>query len=305
MTLIALLACLALEMFWQRADEYRRLDWFSQYTNWLLGRQGKASWWDGVAGVVAVLLVPMLVVGTIQSVLACVWLGLLELIFGIVVLVYCLHFQSLDRLVDEYCDARDVEDEARAQSVAAELIGEPSISDGDVVKAVLTQSNERLFSVLLWFVLLGPLGALLCRLSYWLGYERADSVEGSQEGQEPDFTDAARRLSGILSWAPARLLAVGYAVTGSFEDAVHAWRESPQRTDEDFTEANSQILHQTGLGALRASSLLADQPQTQTERGDEESSGCTLIQAAHGLVLRAIVAWAIVVALVTLAGWVA
>ncbi|MCK5091459.1 MAG: regulatory signaling modulator protein AmpE, partial [Gammaproteobacteria bacterium] len=158
MTLIALLTCLALEMFWQRADEYRRLDWLNQYTDWMLGRLEKASWRDGAAGLVTVLLVPMLVVGTAQSVLAGVWLGLLELIFGIVVLIYCLRFQSLDRLVDEYYEARGTEDEVRTESIAIELTGESSISNDDVVKAVLVQSNERLFSVVFWFILLGPLG---------------------------------------------------------------------------------------------------------------------------------------------------
>lgn len=303
MTLIALLACLALEMFWEKADEYRRHDWFTQYTGWLLGRLKKVSWWDGAAGVVVVLLAPMLIVGIIQSVLACVWLGLFELIFGIAVLIYCLRFQSLDRLVDEYCDARGTEDEVRIESVAIELTGEPSVSNDDVVKAVLVQSNERLFSVLFWFILLGPLGAMLCRLSYWLSHESYGVVESDQGEQQSGFIDAARRLSGILLWVPARLLAIGYAVTGSFEDAVHAWRESNQGMDENFIESTNQILYQTGLGALRASSLPVD--QSQAEGDGEKTPDYTLIRAAHGLVLRVIMAWAIVVALVTLAGWVA
>ena len=260
----------------------------------------KASWWDGAAGVVVVLLAPMLVVGIIQSMLASVWLGLLELMFGIAVLIYCLRFQSLDRLIDEYCEARGTEDEVRTESIAIELIGESSIFNDDVVKAVLVQSNERLFSVVFWFILLGPLGAVLCRLSYWLGHESSGVIEGNQRVQESDFIDAARRLSGILLWAPARLLATGYAVTGSFEDAIHAWRESDQSMDENFIESNSQILYQAGLGALRASSLPVDPSQAE---GDGEDY--TLMRAAHGLVLRVIVAWSIVVALVTLAGWVA
>lgn len=297
MTLIALLICLAIEMFWQRVDEYRHQDWFAQYAGWLLGRPEKASWWNGAAGVIAVLLAPLLIVGTFQSVLAYVWLGLLELIFGIFVLVYCLRFQVLDRLVEEYCDARDAEDETVIQTVAMELTGGSSISDDEVVEAILVQSNERLFSVLFWFILLGPLGALLCRLSYWLGYEGSDAGEGSRAGQGEGFTEAARRLSGILSWLPARLLAAGYAVTGSFEDAVHAWRESMQDVSGDFTQANNQTLYQVGMGALRASS-------SQQIEGEEESSGFALIRSAHALVLRTIVAWGIVIALITLAGWV-
>lgn len=309
MTLIALIVCLALEIFWPHVEEYRRLGWFGQYIGWLRGHFGQKGWWNGAFGVVIVLLVPLLVTGIVQSVLASVWLGLFELIFGIAVLSYCLRFQPLERMVDVYCDAKEAEDESQAQLSVTEIIGESSVAgDGvinDVVRAVLVQSNDRLFSVLFWFFLLGPLGALLCRLSFWLGYESSD--------QENDFANAARRLQGILSWVPARLLAAGYAVTGSFEGAVHAWREytfslsgrdlNSQEQAENFTEVSNQILHQTGMGALRASSLPLDESKTEEQDDDEQLSGCAKIRSAHGLILRTMVAWGLVVALVTLAGW--
>lgn len=303
MTLIALIICFLLEIFWSSANEYRRYDWFGQYVGWLQARFGRFPWWNGDVGVVSVLLVPLLIAGFIQSLLADVWLGLFELVFGIAVLLYCLRFQALDRMVDEYCDAKEADDEVRAQSVAAKIISQPSSSD-DVMNAVLIQSNDRLFSVLFWFFLLGPLGALLYRLSFWLSYESST--------QEEYFVSSAHRLSGILEWIPARLLVVGYAVTGSFEDAVHAWREYTLVSDEkdlngqeqtkDFTEVSNQILCQAGLGALRVSSSQVD--QTLTEEDEEKyKSDCTLIRAAHSLVLRTVVAWGLVIALITLAGW--
>lgn len=305
MTLIALIVCLSLEIFWPQVEEYRRLDRFGQYTAWLQGRFGQEGWWNGAVGVVMVLLVPLLAAGIIQSVLASVWLGLFELVFGIAVLSYCLRFQPLDRMVDTYCDAKEVEDESQAELSIAEVNGKTSFTDEDVTRTILVQSNERLFSVLFWFFLLGPLGALLCRLSFWLGYESSD--------QDNDFANAARRLQGILSWAPARLLAAGYAVTGSFEDAVHAWRECTfsssernldgQEEAESFTEVSNKILYQTGMGALRESFSEGESPEGENQI-TEDKSGCAQIHSAHGLVLRTIVAWGMVVALVTLAGWV-
>jgi membrane protein required for beta-lactamase induction len=305
MTLIALIICLVLEIFWPQVEEYRRLDWFGQYTVWLQGRFGHEGWWNGAAGVVMVLLAPLLAAGIIQSVLASVWLGLFELVFGIFVLTYCLRFQPLDRIVELYCDAKEAEDESQAELSIAEVTGKTSATDEDVTRTILVQSNERLFSVLFWFFLLGPLGALLCRLSFWLGYESSN--------QENDFADTARRLQGILSWAPARLLAAGYVITGSFEDAVHAWRECTfsssernldgQEEAESFTEVSNQILYQTGMGALRESIIEGESPESENHNNGDES-GCAQIQSAHGLVLRTIVAWGMVVALVTLAGWV-
>ncbi len=296
MTLIALVVAFSLEWFATQLQAMRSLAWFERYAGWARGRFGSSAFRDGPLGVLAILLGPLLVLGLVQAALAGVWLGLLSLLLGIAVLFYCLRFQGLDRQVEAFVDAAEGGDTGRARELAAGLL-ERSLAEDEsevrqVTAAVLVQANERLFAVVFWFAVLGPLGAFLYRLSWYLAYRTPP------EDAEAGFIDAALRLHGILAWVPARLTALGYALAGSFEDGLQEWRNVYQTLPEDFVRTTEVVLRQTGVGALRLERYLAQQ----------EDEGVALepsvAGAARGLVLRTLVLWAIAIALLTLAGWV-
>ena len=68
-------------------------------------------------------------------------------------------------------------------------------------------------------MILGPVGAWLFRVSD-LMRRRAVFECGrvAESGDEvPGYGDAVQAVHGVLAWIPARLLAVGYALSGSFE----------------------------------------------------------------------------------------
>ena len=89
-----------------------------------------------------------------------------------------------------------------------------------------------------------------------------------------------------MTWVPARMLALGYALTGHFEGALQAYRNRPY--EPDIGLENDDVLINTGIGALR-----------DFESTDELSS----ILAARNLVMRAIMVWIAVLAVMTLGGW--
>lgn len=297
MIIITLIIALVAERFLGQRHSLRQFGWFSAYTRAMRARFATLAFWDGPLGVIITLAVPLFAVGLVQQMLHGVLLSLPGLGFGVAVLLYCLGPRDLDTDAEAYNAALEEGDEVRAQRVASELLGyeapaDPWTRSRAVTDAVLAQSNERIFAVLFWYVLLGPLGAALFRLAALLpDARRPEDAEGA------GYIDTARRLHEILGWFPARLAALGYALSGSFEDAMQGMNDqSPERRGQ-FDDANAGLLVSTGAGALR---LDAEGPAP-----DEQSieAHVAMVKSALGLMWRTLMIWVGVLLLLSLAGW--
>ena len=97
------------------------------------------------------------------------------------------------------------------------------------------------------------------------GDEQEDRAAG--EGASPALQEAASRAWGLIDFLPARLTALGFAVVGSFEDAIDSWRNytqgfaagafaaSPQRNNGVVLAATSGAVNvRLGGSALKATS---------------------------------------------------
>jgi AmpE protein len=301
MTLIAIVIALGVELFADQSQSVRSLQWLQSYRRWLQARLGSHRFWQGPLGVIGVMILPLVLVAVVQTGLREVWLGVFALAFATVMLLYCLRYRPLDRAVQDYCDAAE-SDDPEAAGQAASRVGVTDDARSGVramTEAVLVQSGERLFAVLFWFVLLGPLGAILYRMAWSLA-EPVDSDEDSEH--EAGFTEAAQRLHGILLWVPARLVAFGYALAGNFEDAIHDWRDHSAEASGDWVDDSAEVLRLSGLGALRLGRY--EVPVEDVEQEDEEAAlEPATVESARGLVLRVLVIWVAAIALISLAGW--
>jgi AmpE protein len=106
--------------------------------------------------------------------------------------------------------------------------------------------------------------------------------------------DAAIRLHGWLAWIPARLTAVGYAMAGSFDGALHAWRAPVGEEPRQNRETSEQMLARIGVGALAIHDIADESDPARGIRG---------ATAANGMVFRLLFIWAAVIAAMTLYGW--
>ncbi|MDH5710485.1 MAG: regulatory signaling modulator protein AmpE [Gammaproteobacteria bacterium] len=278
MALISVIISLILDHAFRHKHHLRDLSWFERYSQKVLSYIKTDNGWIRL---VAVLAAPLLLVTLLQLILFNIFWGLLFFLLGIPVLFYCLGPDSMINDIDAYLDARSLGDDDEALHYAYVLTGSsassaPDQQTNDVTRAILNTANERVFSVLFWFALLGPLGAALYRLTTDL-CKQGSATESLQK--------AASLLHASMAWAPARLLAIGYALTGHFDGAVHAYHNRP--TEEDITLANYDILVHTGLGALH---------------GQEGTDEISCIRSARGLVTRSILIWIAVLALLTLGG---
>ncbi|MEP6826354.1 MAG: cobalamin biosynthesis protein, partial [Ramlibacter sp.] len=183
-------------------------------------------------------------------------------------------------------------------------------------------AHRHVFGVLAWFSVLaaiglGPAGAVLYRMSefvgrYWQHRSRLQVQPASQALQ-----DAAARAWAAIDWLPARVTALAFAVVGSFEEAIDCWRNHAQRFPNDndgviLAATSGAVNVRLGGEALRSaftphSSQSFNVSGAATEAmADSESTPGREAEVGHlrsivGLVWRSVVLWMVLLALLTMA----
>ncbi|MFN2308393.1 MAG: regulatory signaling modulator protein AmpE [Gammaproteobacteria bacterium] len=287
MTLIAILVSLLLERLLNQVQDLRRYERYQDYVGWMRQRL-RGDTWAGPLGVLALLAPGVLAMLLVQAGLDGVLFGLLSLLLAIAVLLFCLGPRDLGLEAARYREAHAAGDPELATRLARDLLGyEPPEAPDEqaraVTEAVLVQANTRIFGVLFWFAVLGPVGAVLYRAVTEL--RRHTLRDGDA------FAESAGQLGEILDWLPAHLAALGYALSGDFEAAVLGWRDTAPGRDR-WRVLAAEVLVAAGSGAL---DLAPD--AHGTDSWDRN------LRAAPALVWRTLVVWVFVIALLTLAGW--
>jgi len=236
----------------------------------------------GVIKFLLIIISPVVIVVVLQYFLSGLLFGLPSFILSLVVMTYCLGPASLSNDIEAYLDARTLGDDDEALHYAGSLTETaastvPDQQTSDVTRAILNISNVRVFSLLFWFVLLGPSAAVIYRLTTNIS---------QQDDKNNALISFASIIQAMLAWAPARLLAISYALSGHFDGAIQAYKNRPH--EKNLALANYDVLVSSGLGAL------------QNQESTDETSG---IHAARNLVMRSIMIWISVLALLTLGGW--
>ena len=306
-TLIAVVLALFLGHVITGLTRLRRYGWFD---HWLAFGENRL---DGLFGSRFSLLLslglPLLLVAILQAWLQGRYFGVPAFLFALLALLYSWGPRDLDRDVEAIEEAPDEEARERALAQLADRRGAPHATDeAELVGALFAAARRRWFGVLLWFLLLGPFGALMYRLT-------APAAARSGEAELPGPHMAAyRHLLAILDWPVAHLMALALALVGSF-DAVHqAWRDWHQaRRGESFDFSHGFL-----MSAALASVRLHCQHQ-QVENALDQAAGLepgepelpldapralAALHAAMTLCWRILVAWLVVLALFVLAGYV-
>ena len=303
MTLIALLIGLIIERLATQIFHWRRMRWLDRIIDMGFSVSAKMAAWPAFIPVVLLTVVLVLPVAAVTVVLRDTLFGFPHLVLAIVVLFFSLGPNDIGEDVNDYCSALQDGDEERIEQTAKALIEDnvpaaPLERAHCVEEAVCIQANNRLFAVVFWFVLLGPLGPL----GAW-AYRVTDLVRRRavfQAGREESdvatigaLRDAAVALHGWLAWIPARLTAIGYAVAGHFDAALAAWPGGDMPAGS--TSQNSErLLARVGIAAL---ALHDHDDEDITARGVR---GAT---AAKRLVFRLLLIWAVIISAMTLYGW--
>lgn len=265
--------------------------------------------------------------------------ALLAFAWSVAVLYVTLGFRQFSHYFTDIRDALDEGDEATARQLLAQWrqVDASDLPRSEIVRHVIEYSvlaaHRHVFGVLGWFSVLaalglGPAGAVFYRMSefvsrYWL-YKRK-SAAAAGEGASPALQRAASRAWGVIDFIPARVTSLGFAVVGSFEDAINAWRNYTQHFPDDAPGAaenrNDGIILAATSGAVnvrlggevlratfsadaaqdfQAGGLDAGQPGVTEPMAGREPEVAHL-RSVVGLVWRSVVLWMLLLALLTLA----
>ncbi len=313
MSFTAILIALLLEQAWPllRGNAVHALirswvRWSSRNFDAGRAHHGWLAWSFAVlAPAAAALVVHWLLVFTLGWIAAVLW--------SIVVLYLTLGFRQFSHHFTDIRDALEAGDEDQARALLAqwEQIDAKELPRSEIVRHVIEQSvlaaHRHVFGVLFWFSVLaaiglGPAGAVVYRLAefvtrYW--------VHQSQFHFQPvsaALQDFASKVWTMLDFIPARITALGFAVVGSFEEAIDAWRAYSQRAQAN----NDGLILAATSGAINvrlAGSRMRsdDNPDADAATPNRQEPELAHLRSIVGLVWRSVVMWMLLLALLSLA----
>lgn len=270
---------------------------FAWYRDWAESIEERFNGGKRSQGVGAVLLatVPIVVAVLLVRYILGELGWILRFLFDVFVLYLCLDIYRLGRTANSVADALIAGDLHEANGQLRELTGKgaPDLNEATIARAtvegVLRQGNSLVVSPIFWFIILGPFGAVLQRLSSIL-----DMLWGHRYERFAEFGWAAARFDDLLGWVPARITALSYALMGSFEDALHCWRKRMGV----WSDINSGPLLASGFGAMHMQTY--DSAADIGGEYDDRSAEMTVIpdvshvQRVVALVWRVLLLWLVI-----------
>lgn len=256
MTLLVVFLCLAGQRYLPGQYDKPNFNWILFYYRGLERFFAEYSWWQGSLGVA--ILIAGLILGYVAVIMTLLHaLGVVvTFLFNLVVLWF-------------YLEARPL------QAKADESVFIPEIFMG---------RYQAIFAVLFWYVVLGPLGAILYaelrKLELHLKTEKHEDVYFST-----GFLDKLNVVRSWMDWIPVRLLGLTFALVGQFRPAFQMWLQNfRNRHDEP-------LVVDYGLTALNwdLSSTL--------------SGSATELVEIEALITRALIVWVVVIGVFTLGQW--
>jgi len=250
MKLLVIVLCLLAERFVVHAASHKRFHWFSMYISYVEQRFLKVAFLSSPWLILAFILLPFVVIifFTLFYFANSVY-GFVGLLLNLIIVYGCIGPGN--------------------PFYPVHTTAEKEVSREDIAE-YLEQVNGQLFAVLFWYIVLGPLAAMMYRLI-------------SQSRHQPSLNLLASRLTNIFDWIPARITVLLYLLVGNFQAGLR-----------DFSKlffkppANNQtLLRVCGLQALDSSGV--------------ESAK---ILRAESLVEHAVILLLVLLAFFTLVAWI-
>ncbi|VEB35859.1 inner membrane protein AmpE [Legionella sainthelensi] len=248
MKLLVILLCLSCERFLIHSASYQRFYWFTNYYQKIKISADKNSFFVNPWALLALIVIPLLLLALIiYLLLHQVFFGLMGLILSILIFFYCLG----------------------PQNIFYPITHSEVKSDQELVADYFISVNRQLFSLIFWFIVAGPIGALAYRL---ITLCREFNTVHEQ----------ANEVTDLLEWIPARLTVILFLLVGNFQRGISIFT----RFLFAKPEINSEMLRDCGMQAVKSNDM-------------EEIS----MPAAESLVEHAIIVMLVLIALFTLFSW--
>lgn len=185
--------------------------------------------WQGALGLALVLLPALLLLAVVLALQEVPYHGLFVGALGLLVMLVVLMDrdlpEALRREQDAWLKADEVAREVIAQADPAVLDEAANAELGRARASLLGEQLRQLFAPLFWYLLLGPVAALVYLL-----------LRLSAEAHSSATPPLARRLLHFADWPVARVLALSFALAGDFVATWQHWRTRVLEADADAVE---------------------------------------------------------------------
>lgn len=306
MMFLSLLATMVLEHWRPLRPPFPHYQAFARLTGLLRDKLDGGQSTHGLLAWCCAVLPVVFLVWLLQGWLASAWQPLAWL-WGVLVLYLTFGFKYYTLLAEEIAGelrsgqlqlAQAKLDTWRGVSGAVST-GEPQVTSGMIasltIERLFSHSLRQTFGVLFWFVLLGPAGAVLYRLSSILSRRWREA--------SPGFGEIPGRIFHALNWVPARLAGLTYAVAGNFEDAMLCWRTQ----SSIWPDPDESVVLSAGAGAMGIRLGVTINPEDlsglREEIGIGDEPDADQIDSAVSMIWRGLMVWMIAGLLMSLAGW--
>jgi AmpE protein len=285
MILLILLICYALQRYWQ-LDNAKLSPLFDSYVEKAQLFFTKLGIQNPLALVIAIFVPVMLAVWFLMNLFSGKWFGLLSFLFEVVILFFCLKLYDPKVPLAHYFDASRNGEVQAAYRYGSEFLGEKREGDLVTVSRAITRrifldADRRVFSVLFWYILLGPIGAVI--------YTVACALGTNKHLQSAAIMQAAQKIHAVLDWLPMRIVGLTYALVGHVGYGFAYWRKHLA----DDLMASNEFAYGVGLAALeRDTDYAVSADSVENEK-------------ALAMVKRTLLLWIVVIAVFTLISWVA
>jgi membrane protein required for beta-lactamase induction len=270
MTFIVTLIALLIERFfdWSHLRHWR---WYTAFQQTIFQRlPGKSA-----VVVLAATIAPLLIaVGVICFLLNGTLYGFALLVFELFIFLYCLGPQNLWADAFAAINALSQDDAAGAADKLKMLFGITDMKSAQglhkqLLNQIFIQANKRVFAVVFWFVVLGPIGAVLYRTI-------SLSASSVQHDGSPEIAQSALSVESLLDWIPIRIFAFIFALGGHCSAVLTCWRKQALQG----LSSNDDILSGCGVAALAD-----EEKRTIAEDGSIEREAVSLLDRTFVIVL--------------------
>ncbi len=324
MSFFSIFLALVIEQVRPMSGQHFLHDSLRQWASWVARHvdagQPTQGWlaWTVTVGVPALLVLAMhwLLALTLGWVFAVAW--------NVALLYTTLGFRQFSHHFTDIRDALEDGDESLARELLAQWqqVDASALPRSEIVRHVIEHSvidaHRHVFGVFFWYaalsvVGLGPVGAVVYRIAEFTS--RFWAEDRGKRSEAPLFSDSLAQATATAwqwaDWLPARATALGFAIVGSFEDAMDGWRHHSQKFPNDndgvILAATAGAIHiQLGGAALKSAAAADTEQDAEDALAGSGSTPGRVPEVAHfaqvvGLVWRTVVMWLVLVALLTLA----
>ena len=289
MTFSIILIALSIERFSKVIMEILSYAWFEKYLSIVHDRSVFIPHWNGIIGVLTVILIPTLITALIIS-----YLNdsiILASMFNLGILLYCLGpgdlMGDIERQVLAWQKGDPEELKNAAQQLELKEIPEDKAELARCIsETLILHSYRRFFSILFWFALLGAVGAVLFRVTCLLKEHIEQDVE-----LEDGFKTFVMRTYNIIAWLPAHMTVFLYGLAGDFVQVSTHWRSQTSLPGDEV----ELFVKNSGLYAVNISKTLK-----KSFKGQQEE-----VTSVVGLVWRSMTIFVVIVALAGMFGIIA